>query len=372
MEQALRRKRQEITAFVESTRERERELYRHVGIGICGSEQTPDEKYEPLLARFREHQGAVDTAASTIESMVSAESRLEEIKRERETIRSNRKEVDAECVPVYREVGRVAFGLFREQRLIDSAFGAIFADLAQFQDRVDEIERKRQETQNTESRNLVQRIVAKGEQLVLDGRRASRENQLPRLLLEAGRAVYEGDFISRIDDPALNRTVEPLRDIGARLATLARTEEKLLSEEEALGLKLKEATGGKRIGRAREQREAEIAELQAEMADVTIQIGEVACENHLPGIEDQLERLNEIRAERKKAQGDLAKIDAALEELRLNAKTEALETRAAELEERAASIEEQRRSVLEEIAETQKAAKQAARKRGNAYSLIDK
>ena len=178
------------------------------------------EEITSLIDQYRTIRDSMESASASIERMMNIDTRQSVIKQTMKNLQSERDDLGRGLAGVYEQIGAVAFRLFRESPLLDSGYSSAFEGLARHQDEIRGIETKKRELDrgddSDEKRPILERIRARGKDLLLRKKLSVRENRLPRLLQAAGEQLAQSDFIDRMDNVELNRVAEPLRSVQRR------------------------------------------------------------------------------------------------------------------------------------------------------------
>ena len=249
---------------------------------------------EELVRRYQEATERAASASNAIERMIQIDDRQSDIRTNMKALQKERDELSKGLDSVYEQIGGVAFRLFREHPLVDKSYSAAFESLARYQDDIRSIEARLEQLNAADqgaSRSALERIGMRGRGIFLRNRRTVRENQLPRLLQEAGRALTEGDFIERVSDPELNRVSEPIREVDRRRGEIDAELAELKEESGRLVAEFNTLTEGEKTTRAREQLQKEIDEAKTLLNSVLLSLGRAAEHDPTAALSQKLDTL---------------------------------------------------------------------------------
>jgi len=292
MEKKLRRQLQLTESAIESADSQLRDLYREIGLLVVQNQADADASLTPLLDRYTGIQSEIARNADEIELIAKIETRRLEITDRQKLIRTKQQEIIAEIQPVYEEIGQTGFTLFREHPLIDAGYSAIFQKLAQYYDEISRISSQQDQVRSgIESSNIFGKAVLQGKKLLLHSQKTGKQSRLPTLLIEAGQRLVATGFIAQIDDPKLNEVSEPLVVAQKRIAELDDEFETLSEETGRLDSEMEELTKGKRIAKAKQERETAISNLQSTLVEHVQEIGKIASGTADPLFETERTRV---------------------------------------------------------------------------------
>ena len=299
----------------------------------------------PLVQRYRGIADRVELASSAIERMIAIDDRQSEIRDRMKELQKERDQLHQGLDGVYEQVGAVAFRLFRQHPLIDATYSSVFAGLARYQDDIRDIEAnlgRYSADPGAAKGSVFERLGARGRQALLRNRRAVRENQLPRLLQDAGRKLVETDFISQIDDEELNRVSQPVRDAADRRQELEEALQELRTESGRLVDEFNGLSAGKKLPRARKDRQGEIDAARGEMNQVLAELGRIAATDPPEAVEAEVSALKEC--ERRTAHFDqlIRRLQAGQQAELVERDIESLDGEIRDTEQRLADLRERR------------------------------
>ena len=327
-----------------------------------------------LVTRHQAIAERVESASSAIERMIHIDERQAEIREQMKTLQKERDDTFRGLESVYEQVGAVAFRLFKQHPLIDAGYSSAFQALARYQDDIRSID-GRMDRINAEpasgKRSVVERIGAKSRSFFLKNRRTVRENQLPKLLQETGRALAGTEFVSEMDDEELNHVSQPLLAAEERRAAIDASLTALREESGRLVAEFNSLSEGKKLPRARKDREAEIESARGEMNQLLQSLGRTAVSDPPEALSDELHALEECEKR-------TAHFDELIRRLQAGHKAELLNAEIAELAKKQddvrARIEEQQKELERLGTQEQNQRQEQARleaERGDVTDLFD-
>lgn len=234
--------------LVETERGVER-LRRELGTKVARLKKADKpEGIEDLLAEHKALTQTIDEAGNAIERMSGIDARQTEIREEMKQLQEEHDQLDKGLDPIYEQIGAVAFRLFREHPLVDASYSGAFEDLARYHDQIRSIDTELEQIgagNEGSNRKLLEKVGLKSREFLLRNRRSIKENQLPRLLVKAGRELVDGDFVDAMGDEELNRVSQPYRDVRARQADIRASLDELSGESGRLVDEFNAVSGGR-------------------------------------------------------------------------------------------------------------------------------
>lgn len=290
-----------------------------------------------LVTRYHAIRDRVEDASTALERMIAIDQRQTEIRDEMKELQKEQDQAFKGLEEVYEQIGSVAFRMFREHPLLDARYSAVFENLARYQDdmrRLDtELDRYSAEPASGAG-SLFERLGTRSRRAILRNRRSVRENQLPRLLQDAGRRLMDTDFVERIDDEELNRVAAP---VFAARENRNRLDERLTALREESGRLVEEfndLSRGKKLPRARRDREGEIDTARSELNAVLSQLGAIAGAAPPESLEAAARSLRECEQRTEHFTELIHRLEAGAEARRISGEIDDLEARIAETETR--------------------------------------
>lgn len=326
---------------------------------------------ELLVENAKAISARVDHASSAIERMMQIDERQDVIRRTMKELQGERDQLAKGLEPVYQQLGAVAFRIFREHPVVDAKYSDAFANLARYQDEVRAIDRELEQLnagRESAAGTVFNRIARRGRNIMLQSKRSGREGRLPRLLQEAGRTLWETDFVAEMDDDELSQVAQPLQTVAERASAITDELQSLKDESGELLDEFNTLSRGQKLQRARQDREAEIATAREELNTVLLELGSAARAAAIPELADEIRALEHGTSRVERLTATLERLQAGLraqileQELAENARRsdetraeiERLKTHLAELEEeRGVHLAEQQQALERRGAENE-------------------
>lgn len=342
--------------LVETERGVER-LRRELGTKVARLKKADKpEGIEDLLAEHKALTQTIDEAGNAIERMSGIDARQTEIREEMKQLQEEHDQLDKGLDPIYEQIGAVAFRLFREHPLVDASYSGAFEDLARYHDQIRSIDTELEQIgagNEGSNRKLLEKVGLKSREFLLRNRRSIKENQLPRLLVKAGRELVDGDFVDAMGDEELNRVSQPYRDVRARQADIRASLDELSGESGRLVDEFNAVSGGRKLASARRRREEEIETSRTRLNEVLAAIGRVAEDAEVEALSDEVEAIRQEESRAAHFRTLIARLEAGREVLRVQKE---LDTLVARQEKAAGQIRELERQI-ESLEQEQKARK---------------
>lgn len=274
-----------------------------------------------LLDEYHTLKSAVENASSVLERMIHIDERQAAIRDQMKALQRERDGLTDGLEPVYERIGGIAFQLFRGNPMLDSRFSMVFSDLARYHDDVRKLDHELDRysaAPEGDRRPLLERLGTGSRAFLLRNRRKVRENQLPGLLQRAGRDLAESGFIEQMDDEELTQAAEPILRKRERRDEIDRELEALRAESGELVSEFNGLSEGKRLARARKEREEEIDGLRTRLVSVLSSLGAVVAAEAPDSLTEQAQALHTCRERITHFDNLLTRLEAGREAQRLS------------------------------------------------------
>lgn len=313
-----------------------------------------DDEAGPLVASYRTLKDRIEAASSALERMIRIDERQDEIRAEMKTLQKELEDLESGrgMEGVYESVGSAAFRLFREHPLVDATYSGAFSSIAKYQDDIRRIETQIQQLQsdpNASGGSFFNKVSRGGKDFILRNRRSVKENQLPGLLQKLGRDLAETDFFDAMDDQELTDAAEPLRAAEQRKEELRGAIQTLTAESRTLVDEFNELSGGRRLQKAQQSHEDEIAAARSELNTVLLALGSIAERTAPAELAADVEKL---AAEEKRRQH----FDALFERLQAGRQAQLLQgeidqdtARSEQIDNEIAALKEKKKALADEM-----------------------
>ena len=225
--------------------------------------------------RARDKQVTEQVTATTKQQgrLKEIENRLREIRDQSTRVQAEIRALSDDAGPIYDEIGRMAFDVYRGNPLVDQEYADIFAPLVEVNGELSGIDAEIAEQQALlDEKPFLEKMVIRGRIALLKNRRITREGSLKRLVRSAGHDIMETAFVDEIGDPKLTAAAQPYRE---RLEATREMEGKLdalSSEKQALQAELEKAGAGKRPAKKIAELEEEISILAQTQASIRAEL----------------------------------------------------------------------------------------------------
>ncbi len=365
----------ELTAILGETEEGAARLRKELGTKVVRLKKTerPDGT-EELFEEYKRLTQIIDSAGTDIERMSTIDTRQTEIQTEMKELRAEHEKLDKGLEPVFHQIGGVAFRLFREHPLVDTGYSSAFASLARYYDQVRAIDKELEQIgagDDGGSRKILEKVSLRSREFILRNRKTVKENQLPRLLTNAGHELAATDFINAMDDGELNRVSEPLREVRERQTEIEQQLEALREESGQLVAEFNTVAEGRKLAPARKQRETQIENAKDQLNTVLVSLGTTAESAELPSLSTEIE---EIRAEESRVAHFttlIVRLEAGRESIRVQKSIDALVARREKAQQQIADLESHVESLQKEQAERKAELAQLSKERGDERELFE-
>ncbi|TVQ40556.1 MAG: hypothetical protein EA384_02465 [Spirochaetaceae bacterium] len=222
-----------------------------------------------IESRIESHGQCIDTINSVLDRQQRIDSDIDA--HQQEIV-----ELEESVTPMHEEIGRQAFDVYKENPFVDQQYVDMFSDLVKNQEDIREIdEQLSQLERDTEEKPFLDRMVAKGKIALLRNRRTTREQNSPRLLRKAGKAVTESSFVTVADAPALTAALEPYHQVHTRIDGIRRTIGDLENERSTLDNQLADLEADKKPLRRVADLEQQIESLRTALESVYQATGDI-------------------------------------------------------------------------------------------------
>ena len=218
------------------------------------------------LAQIREREREVTEQVRAVEAararIGEIQDRLLAAKEQGSEIQSEIRRLSENMDPIYEEIGRLAFEVYRGNPLVDQEYADIFSALVEVNSELSGIEAAIGDQEALlEAKPFLEKMVIRGRIALLKNRRVTREGSFRRLVRSAGRDIMGTAFVDEIGDPKLTAAAEPYRD---RLKTAREREsdfDAVNEERHALNEELEKLGATKRPHKKREELESDLLTL---------------------------------------------------------------------------------------------------------------
>ncbi len=327
---------------------------------------TADEQSETA-----EREAALSEQYSATESLrdhiKAIEKRLGKLNTKETELRDVLRELSQDLDPIYAEIGRIAFDVYRLNPLVDQEYANLFSHLVEVYSEISGIDASIAEQQTLlDDKPFLEKMVIRGKIALLKNRRATREGTLRRLIRSAGHDVMTTSFVDEISDPALTEAAEPFRDRMKQ--TREREDELAALEEERITLRKELAELGveKRPSKRIKELDRELEVLDREREGVRTALAASVLSRSPNGLPEEVSLLfsqaGELDAQLEKLGAFAARLQAALTSEKLQREAEIVrgelkrkESRQAEVKKEITGLKKRMKEVESEL-ETAKAA----------------
>lgn len=300
-----------------------------------------------LLEEYQQLQREVENSSSVLERMITIDERQAAIRDRMKALQKERDSLADGLEPVYERIGALAFQLFRNNPMVDSRYSTIFADLARYHDDVRKLEHELDRygaAAGRDKRPFMERLGTGSRTFLLRNRRKVRENQLPGLLQRAGHDLAESGFIEQMDDEELNQAAGPILQMRMRREEIDRELETLRSESGELLKEFNGLSDGKRLAKARREREDEIDRTRTRLVAVLSGMGAAV-------VGDPPEALAEQAAALQTCRERITHFDSLLARLEAGREAQELSSRVASLDEQIGQLKAERDNLQDRLKE---------------------
>jgi len=329
---------------------------------------------EALRSRARELKQQMDTVEADRDSISTAIERLEEIKSLEANISAGIKELTDNLDPIYEEIGRLAFEVYRGNPLVDEEYANIFAPLVEVHSELSGIDASIAE-QNAlvEQKPFLEKMVVRGKIALLRNRKLTREGSFKRLVRTAGRDIMGTPFVEEIGDPGLLRATEPYRD---RLKSVREHETELAGldqERNRINEKLESLSAARRPQNRIGELESDLDVLSTAQAAVLAELAGVIRDagKEVPAkCKPFFKTADGLTAKLERVAAFAARAEAGLEAERLERMNGLLERDIKSTEQRLKEITEELSGFRSRRDENRKALDESLKKRGDLDELL--
>ena len=218
------------------------------------------------LAQIREREREVTEQIRAVEvardRIGVIQDRLLAVKEQTSEIQSEIRRLSENMDPIYEEIGRLAFEVYRGNPLVDQEYADIFSALVEVNSELSGIETSIADQEALlGAKPFLEKMVIRGRIALLKNRRVTRDGSFRRLVRSAGRDIMGTAFVDEIGDPKLTAAAEPYRD---RLKTARQREsdfETVNEERHTLNEELEKLGATKRPHKKREELEEDLLTL---------------------------------------------------------------------------------------------------------------
>ena len=321
-------------------------------------------KLSALSLESQRLQSQIDEARASIGRIHAILDREQQIDGEIDSLHGQIADLEESVQPMYEDIGRKAFEIYKGHPFVDENYVDLFSELVKNHEDIRDIDQQLvQLERETEEKPFLDRMVAKGKIALLRNRRATREQNTPRLFRKAGRFVTESNFVTVVEDATLTRSVEPYHQVNTQIDDLNRRISDLQKEDASLTDDLRALGADRKAVRRVAELEQQIEDLTTALDRVFIQVGEGYLselkkdDNGAAAVAESIIRVRELERECQAVDKQIEKLNAAIAaeeaETRINDYHKRITTLEREIADHQAAVERLRGSIAE--TETQKA-----------------
>ncbi|TVR34838.1 MAG: hypothetical protein EA404_02020 [Spirochaetaceae bacterium] len=275
-----------------------------------------------------------------IEKINAIVNRRQQIENDIEKHQLEIEELDQSVAPMYEQIGEQAFEVYKQNPFVDQQFVDMFSDLVKNQEDIREIDEQLDHLEKeTGEKPFLDRMVAKGKIALLRNRRTTREQNTPRLMRKAGKAVTESNFVTVVDAPDLTRALEPYHEVHSHIDRIRGLITDLENERASLDSELAELEADKKPLRRVSDLEQQIESLRATLESVYQQTGDTYL-TELKKDEQPPEAVAEPAARVQTHQKEIAALEKQIERLRAAITVEELEDKISGYQKKISTLEE--------------------------------
>ena len=251
----------------------------HVAIGSHLLANEPAKLSSKKLAAQKDEVSRIETEIEShkryIEKINTVLNRQQQIANDIEKHRLEIEELEQSVAPMYEQIGEQAFEIYKQNPFVDQQFVDMFSELVKNQEDIRDIDEQLDHLEReTGEKPFLDRMVAKGKIALLRNRRTTREQNTPRLMRKAGKAVTESNFVTVVDAPALTRALEPYHEVHTRIDQIRRLITDLENERATLDSELAELEADKKPVRRVSELEQQIESLRVTLQSVYQRTGD--------------------------------------------------------------------------------------------------
>ena len=250
----------------------------HVAIGSYLLANEPARLSSKKLAARKDEVNRIEAEIEShkryIEKINAVLNRQQQIENDISKHQLEIEELDQSVAPMYQQIGEQAFEIYKQNPFVDQQFVDLFSDLVKNEEDIRDIDEQLDHLEKeTGEKPFLDRMVAKGKIALLRNRRTTREQNTPRLMRKAGKAVTESNFVTVVDAPALTRALEPYHEVHTRIDQIRRLITDLENERATLDSELTELEADKKPVRRVSELEQQIESLRVTLESVYQQTG---------------------------------------------------------------------------------------------------
>ena len=251
----------------------------HVAIGSHLLANEPAKLSSKKLAAQKDEVSRIETEIEShkryIEKINTVLNRQQQIANDIEKHRLEIEELEQSVAPMYEQIGEQAFEIYKQNPFVDQQFVDMFSELVKNQEDIRDIDEQLDHLEReTGEKPFLDRMVAKGKIALLRNRRTTREQNTPRLMRKAGKAVTESNFVTVVDAPALTRALEPYHEVHTRIDQIRRLITDLENERATLDSELAELEADKKPVHRVSELEQQIESLRVTLQSVYQRTGD--------------------------------------------------------------------------------------------------
>ncbi len=195
-----------------------REVGKYVYLNAEASSQAPYAKEFYALREALDEQQRLENHLSECEE---SRRRGQKIQQEIANARTRIKSIEDELVPLYEDVGRSAFEVFKDNPFIDPPYSELFGDLRKEEQALEGIAAElAEEERAVENKSFLGRLLARGKVTWLKTRKQSREHSFNRMFRKVGTRIVATDFVDVVEDPGLTAAMRTFHRQSQRIETL--------------------------------------------------------------------------------------------------------------------------------------------------------
>lgn len=327
-------------------------------------------------ARARELEEQYHATDSLKTRIIAIDERLLKLQEDEAALRDGIRELSQDLDPIYEEIGRIAFNIYRGNPLVDQEYADIFSPMVEVNGEIAGIDAAVNEQQALlDDKPFLEKMVIRGRMALLKSRRTTREGTLKRLIRKAGQAIMKTAFVDEIADPTLSAAAEPFRERVQKtrqheeeLDSVQADRSRLREELESLGVE-------KRPRKRLDELDAEMEQIRRQLDTERAAIARAVMKDPPAGLAEGVlllfSRAGDLADQLSEAAGLYERLQAALKVEELERSSQSLGAEIQRKEARQAEIKKQL-SALRRQSKAAEAELEAAReRRGPVDDLLD-
>lgn len=322
-----------------------------------------------LLKEKSEHQEKID-------KITDCRSRLERIALDMKDNRSAVKEQNELMEPHLEEIGRVAYEVFKQRRDEAEKFYPIFADLVETEAKINGIEQDVEVDQEEPQPGFFGKIRRTGKRLFKEGVVRTKRRYLERQYRPAGSRLVESDFHESFPSIELEKVMEPVLAVKARLSELQNEYRELEERHDEVEDSLREIVSMIPNKAPVVMLEKRISELDETLADTYRRMGVIYRDSGLAGtiggpkFEGSLKIIRHLLERNESYEHLIRRLEAAVEVKNLEERKGDAESRIRGKEDSIRRLQEEMAGIRDEIDQIEIEMKTMADIRGSEETLL--